>query len=700
MVVSTPRWFSDFAAFWRTVLLCAAVLLAVAARVAAQTPAKLWDKTYGGNGSEGPGRMYPTADGGYVVAGSSTSGISGDKSQASRGGSDYWVIKIDAQGTKQWDRTFGGNRDDILRSLQQTADGGYSDSGVSGDRTVPSQPGLGGLFATDYWVVKLDAQGNKQWDRAYGGDDADLFEVLLQTADGGYLFGGKSYSGVSGVKSEANLGVGDYWVVKTDAQGNKQWDRTFGGNSDDALTCLHQNPDGTYLLGGYSFSPASGNRTQPSRGSNDYWLIKLDAQGNRLWERAIGGNNSDLLQSLYQTQDGGYILAGSSDSDASGEKSQGHYGNNSGYNYDYWVVKTDAAGAVQWEHTYGGAAIENANVVRPTRDGGYVVGGVSSSGVSFDKTQPNQGDGGGYDMDYWVLKISANGTKQWDRSYGGNSNDYLYSLAQTTDGGYLLSGYSGSGLSSDKTQSTAGISDFWLIRLGPVAAPVAPPVTISGDSVLCPGRSVTLVAAASPAPTAYRWNTGATTASITVAQAGLYSVTATFSTGLSSTRQFRVLANAAPPVPSFTLGADTTLCEGAALVLRAPGPASSGLSYRWSDGSSGPTLLVQQPGTYSLEISSACETRTARRTVTAASCLLIPTIITPNGDQQNEHFVVKGMGAAAWSLDVYNRWGRKVYTTAKYSNDWGSGAAPGMYYYVLRLAASARVYKGWFEVVL
>ena len=702
MVISTRLLLALFSACWRFRVLCAGVLLMVAATAVAQVPAKQWDRTYGGSGYDGLASMYPTTDGGYILGGTTSSSMSGDKSQPSRGRMDYWVVKIDAQGTKQWERGFGGDNDDYLLSVQQTADGGYvlggySRSDVSGDKTAPGRPGIAGQVM-DFWVVKIDAQGTKQWDKTYGGNSDDIFAALQQTTDGGYILGGKSYSGLSNDKSQAGRGLGDYWIVKIDAQGTKQWDRTVGTSLDDALQCLQQTADGGYVVGGWAGPGPVGDRSQPGRGSNDYWVVKLDAQGTKQWDKTYGGNNSDLLQSVRQTADGGYILAGHSDSDASGDKAQGHFGNNSGYNYDYWIVKVDGAGALQWERTYGGAAIESANEVRQTADGGYAIGGGSTSGVSFDKTQPNQGDNSGYDFDYWLLKLDATGAKQWDRTYGGNATDNLESLHQTPDGGYLLAGYSASALSSDKTQATLGLADFWLVKLGPVVLPVVPAVAISGDSVLCPGRALTLTAGAMPAPTSYRWSTGATTASITVSQAGTYSVVATFSAGLTSSRQFRVRAGVAAPLPVLVLGADTTLCDGATLVLRALVPAGPGLRYRWSDGSSAPTLLVQQAGTYSLEITSACESRRATRVVASASCLAIPTIITPNGDPQNEHFVVKGLGAAQWSLNIYNRWGRQVYTSVNYRNEWGSGAAPGVYYYILRSATASRAYRGWFEV--
>ncbi|MEO5674431.1 MAG: hypothetical protein ABIQ74_07265, partial [Chitinophagales bacterium] len=158
---------------------------------------------------------------------------------------------------KQWDARFGGSDYDWLLSLQQTADGGYilggySDSGISGDKTQASQGGY------DYWIVKTDAGGVKQWDARFGGSNDDYLFSLQQTADGGYILGGYSWSGISGDKTQASQGANDYWIVKTDAGGVKQWDARFGGSSDEYFNALQQTADGGYILGGFSLSGISG----------------------------------------------------------------------------------------------------------------------------------------------------------------------------------------------------------------------------------------------------------------------------------------------------------------------------------------------------------------------------------------------------------------------------------------------------------
>ncbi len=203
---------------------------------------------------------------------------------------------------------------------------------MNGDKTE------GGRGGYDYWVVKIDANGVKQWDKRFGGTNDDYLYSLQQTTDGGYILGGESYSGNNGDRTEVNYGLTDYWLVKIDANGVKQWDKSFGGSDYDGLRSLHQTTDGGYILGGYSISDISGDKTQSSRGSDDFWIVKIDINGIKQWNARFGGDRSEAIFSLEQTTDGGYILGGYSSSDIGGDKTQKNWGT-SLYSYDYWVVK-------------------------------------------------------------------------------------------------------------------------------------------------------------------------------------------------------------------------------------------------------------------------------------------------------------------------------------------------------------------------
>jgi hypothetical protein len=213
-------------------------------------------------------------DGGYILGGYSYSSISGDKTQTTWGYSDYWIIKIDSLGIKQWDKDFGGTDYDYCYSLRQTKDGGYilhgtSTSGISGNKLVASWGGF------DYWTIKTDSLGNKEWEKAFGGNQDDLPGTVFITADNGYLLSGTSKSPISGNKTENNLGYEQTWIVKTDSLGTKQWDKTIFTNGNDETGIAIQAKDECYIMAIESAGGIAGYKTQDSWNSRDYWIIKF-----------------------------------------------------------------------------------------------------------------------------------------------------------------------------------------------------------------------------------------------------------------------------------------------------------------------------------------------------------------------------------------------------------------------------------------
>ncbi|MDN3687135.1 hypothetical protein [Cyclobacterium jeungdonense] len=355
---------------------------------------KVWDKTFGANLWDVFGSTIPTSDGGYLLAGYSYSPASGDKSEDSKGEWDYWVVKIDANGNKVWDNTFGGSDYDLLSSTSPGPDGGfllagYSDSPASGDKSEDSKG------SRDYWVVKTDGNGNKVWDKTLGGSGDDVLHVTIPTSDGGYLLAGESNSPASCDKSENRKGGIDYWVVKIDGNGNKVWDKTLGGSNDDRLFCATHSPDGGYLLAGESDSPASGDKSGNKKGFSDYWVVKIDGLGNKVWDKTIGGSSGDGPKSFIPTPDGGFLLAGDSWSDATGDKSEDNIGS-----ADYWVVKIDGSGNKVWDKTIGGSSYDYLYSTNASPDGGYLLAGSSDSPASGNKSEDSKGG-----LDYWVVKL-------------------------------------------------------------------------------------------------------------------------------------------------------------------------------------------------------------------------------------------------------------------------------------------------------
>ncbi|WP_133299945.1 putative Ig domain-containing protein [Larkinella punicea] len=437
----------------RAVFICQLVAVAAVAAVQAQPPLR-WDKTFGGSSSDGTPEVVQTADGGFLLGGSSSSNASGDKSENSRGGLDYWVIRMDAQGNKLWDKTFGGSEWDDLNAIVPTTDGGFllcgsSRSGPSDDKTEDSRGDL------DYWVVRIDAGGNKLWDKTYGGDGYDDLTAAVLTTDDGFLLGGSSTSGQSGDKTEDSRGNRDYWVVRIDDEGNMLWDKTLGGGEIDYLTALATTSDDGFLVAGYSLSGDDGDKTEGNKGGGDYWVIKLDEEGNTLWDKAIGGSETDYLSAVLATPDGGFLLAGASGSNTSGDKTEDSRGDQ-----DYWVVKLNADRAVEWDKTLGGDGYDGLFSALLTADNGFLVGGYSYSGHNGDKSEENKGD-----VDYWVIKLDEEGNILWDKTVGGTGADYLSAMTTTLDGGFLLAGRSDSNAGGDKSDNSRGDSDYWVVKL-------------------------------------------------------------------------------------------------------------------------------------------------------------------------------------------------------------------------------------------
>lgn len=342
-----------------------------------------------------------------------------------------FLLLVQSQGLAQtppditWQRTLGGTSPEDSRSIDLTADGGYVVVGraESSDGDVTTS-----LQDDNFWVVKLDAAGTVVWSKTPGGSGNEFAYSVQQTSDGGYIVAGWTSStdgDVTGKHAGANND--DCWVVKLDASGNIAWAKCYGGSDFDIASCIRQTSDGGYIMAGWSNS-SDGDLTS-NKGGHDFWAVKLDAQGAITWQKSLGGSGDDVCESVRQTTDGGYILAGytlSSDGDVTGY----HGGTNVG---DCWVVKLDGNGTLVWQKCFGGSADDAASAIRQTGDGGYIMGAttVSSNG---DVT------GSRNSFDEWLVKMDANGNLQWQKTYGGPSLDEILDLQITADGGFVTSG--------------------------------------------------------------------------------------------------------------------------------------------------------------------------------------------------------------------------------------------------------------------
>ena len=342
----------------------------------------VWSQIFGGSDYDIAESVQQTTDGGYILAGWTSSYGAGNR--------DAWLIKTDATGTEQWNQTFGGSNNDAAKSVQQTTDGGYILAGW----TESYGTGNG-----DAWLIKTDATGTEQWNQAFGGSDYDMVKSVQQTTDGGYILAGYTES--------YGAGNGDAWLIKTDAAGVEQWSQTFGGSDKDRVHSVQQTTDGGYILTGYTCSYGAGDK--------DAWLIKTDATGIEQWSQTFGSSNWDEVRSVQQTTDGGYILAGFTSSYQAGY-------------VDAWLIKTDVAGTEQWSKTFGGSNVDAVESVQQTTDGGYILAGCTwSYGVGTENA--------------WLIKTDVAGTEQWSKTLGDFEYNWVGSIQQTTNGNYILAGY-------------------------------------------------------------------------------------------------------------------------------------------------------------------------------------------------------------------------------------------------------------------
>ncbi|UOQ52311.1 gliding motility-associated C-terminal domain-containing protein [Hymenobacter cellulosivorans] len=599
-----------------------------------------------------------------------------------------------------------------------------------------------------------------------------------------YLTGGYVGRINFGSHTLTSVGNGDVYVAKLGVNGQWQWAATAGGVSDDGSSAIALDRRGNAYISG-SFQGAQGSRfgavtlfpRNPTLALSDVYVAKLDAAGNWLWAVPAGGERVDFSMKLVLGPYATPYIIGEYESPTMDLGPIRLSGNPRPFPSTYVARMHPNELAIQGDSLVcNGAAVQltastlalghsiryrwntgdTTATIRVTQPGLYSVTATFQGGYTLTEQfrvrgltptlQLTGNTGALCPSTPRQLSAVAPGAQAVRWSTGATTATIsvtepgIYSVTATFSPACSLTtqvvvaanrvGISGRqqlcpGQSTTLTAAATGsavtgyrwntgaLTPALLVgqagtysvtatfadgctqtathTVGPPTAKVA---SVSGDTLLCPGNSL-LLSAMNPDAISYQWNTGATTPTITATQPGLYTALLTYTGGCTSRDSLRVLP--APVAPAFTLGPDTTLCLERPLLLRAPTLSGPGVAFRWSDGSRGPTLLVQDAGTYSLQVNTLCDTRTASVRVGYTSCLFIPNVITPNDDQRNDTFVIKNLTRGDWALTLFNRWGRQVYHTSAYHHDWGADAAAGVYYYLLRQGST--VYKGHLEVV-
>jgi len=351
----------------------------------------------------------------------------------------------------EWQRNYGGSNDDVFNSIQNTSDGGYILAGntSSTDFNVTKNHGK-----IDFWVVKQNSNGGIEWQKSYGGSGNDNAYSIIQTSDGGYVVVGSTTSKDGDISKNDWPNVESFWIIKLDAKGNIQWNKCFDGNHTDIAYSVTEAHDSGYVVAGlaYSFNGDLADFTPQELRSADMVIIELNLDGDLIWKKEFGGKGYDEAISIAKTPDSGYIVAGNTRS--------ANEDTNPNHNImDAWVVKINGTGTLQWEKTYGGRLQDRATSIATTPDGGYIVTGNTRS---FSPVVPNKS----FNQDAWVLKLTADGTVKWQKSYGGSDSDSFAASVQTPDGGYVLAGYTNSS-DGDITKKYGSnySSDVWVVKL-------------------------------------------------------------------------------------------------------------------------------------------------------------------------------------------------------------------------------------------
>jgi Secretion system C-terminal sorting domain len=450
----------------------------------AQVPAIQWQKCYGGTGSDVATCIKQTKDGGYIVVGTSAS-TSGDVTN-NHGGSDIWVVKTDASGTLQWQKTIGGTAEDDGYDVGEAKNGAYYIAGYTlssnGDLATAGNHGGG-----DALVAKLDVSGNVKWVKCFGGSGREQGFAIVPTHDGGCVVAGGSSSSSSGQATghHGSSGVDDMWMAKVDSMGTFLWNKCFGGAGDDGLDTpgsIIETADRGFLVTGNSVSTDGDMAGAGGHGASDWLVVKTDSLGAKQWAKAFGGSDDeDPPTSLVQNRDGGYTIIGNSAS-TDGQVT-GHHGTAGGSN-DVWVIRITSAGALSWQKSLGGSAEDNAEPGSITKSAdGYLISSTSSS---------NDGDvtGNHGSSDYWLVQIDSLGTIKWQKSLGGTGADAAGTSLQTSDYGFIVCG--GGASSSGDITGNKGSDDFWVAKLSGLTA-VANAEIVNNEVVVYPNPSQGLV---------------------------------------------------------------------------------------------------------------------------------------------------------------------------------------------------------------
>ncbi|MHA2405383.1 MAG: Loki-CTERM sorting domain-containing protein [Candidatus Hermodarchaeia archaeon] len=357
----------------------------------------VWNKTYGGTGTDWGSSVIELSGGGFAVVGFTVNYGAGDN--------DAWLVRTDANGNHLWNQSYGGINSDTGTSVVEVAGGGFAICGETQSY---------GAGSKDMWLVRTDANGNHLWNQTFGGINSDQAHTLVVLSDGGFA--------LAGITTSFGAGSNDAWLVRTDSSGTHMWNQTFGGTNGDLVSSLIE------VSGGFAFV---GTTSSFGAGGEDIWLVRTDTSGNHLWNQTFGGSEDDEGYSVKALSGGGYVLAGATAS----------YGHPEG---DMYLARANNTGHYLWHQTFGTSTFDWGWSVVEVSTGGFAIVGAS------------YGLGAGL-FDVWLVRTDSSGSFLWDKTYGGASSDWGFSIIEVSSGGFAL---------ACTTETFGeGAEDMWLLRI-------------------------------------------------------------------------------------------------------------------------------------------------------------------------------------------------------------------------------------------
>ena len=394
----------------------------------AQGPDIEWENSYGGSELDFPHCIIPTSDGGYITAGN-TSSNDGNITEF-KGLVDVWIIKLNSEGDLQWQRTFGGSGTESIIEITEVNDG-YAFGGYTNSEDGDISDFKGN---TDFWFLKTDFEGNLLQEKTIGGSGSDRLFDMIQTSDRGFMLVGSSNSDDGDVNT--NAGSTDNFLVKLDSEANIEWVSSIGGGRSDNSYSIVQTDDEGYFVSGISQSD-DGAVSVDLLGTK-VWVYKLDSGGNMLWQNAFNTLDAFIDVTGVQDMDGNYFLASTTNQE------------------DFWLAKLDGGGQLLWEQSYGGNRADKIFNIDLTTDGGYIVGGETDTDDGSVPAAIGE-------RDCFILKLSKEGEIEWEQYFGGTGDDWVTFIKETPDQGFIFSSASAS--ANFDVSENKGIFDFWLVKL-------------------------------------------------------------------------------------------------------------------------------------------------------------------------------------------------------------------------------------------